>query len=681
MADWFVGIDYGTTKSAIAIYLDGGEGGPKTFPIEPGTGTPAHLPSVVRLKRSNESGDKVELYTIDGNSGIGHHALFSNTIEQTDTHTFRHAKLDIGRLEFSNDRIPPVRFKNVLPKDIAALILNHLKTDVEKKRGVQLHSTTISVPANWNPIQRQATKHAALLAGFKDVALVEEPVAALIYLDKGEGFRAVPNQKVMVVDFGGGTCDIAIVRMLAQRRTSRFFKTTITPQVQRVVGNNALGGQLINKILLSKYPEADLSTPARRSKLLRDIEYLKTNLNTRNMWPLAWGFCQKQSQTGDSESPKLLDNYPEDMRESLPDEKWFVTAQNFHQWLRDDIQTELANFSYPDGRSVIQAFRDLVSDAVVFSKGAPIDRVYLVGGSSLLYFVMPIVLEILPELKEGASLIRPTDPTECVALGAAWHEHDRHKQRELFTPRFFYNLSIKAKHNENLPPNSTNLSTKNLSALLANITNSFNGEEIDQLCFKMGIHEDEFSDKRSDKARELIGYVVRHDRLLELLKLCQDERPSGEWNIDSLPEVNNAPTKTWSTFTGLDNSNRIWILRVSEEGKIIGKKGFEHVGTPFKVSQPITSFSLGVHSVTYQNLPDENEFVKTLREVNGKVIDTKQDFWPVVNVDRDGIINLKITNASRNIRMVENDFFPIDMSSQAFSDIKNSTIDRFTDLG
>jgi len=44
-----------------------------------------------------------------------------------------------------------------------------------------LDTVTISVPASFGSRQREATKQAARLAGFKEIFLIDEPSAALIH--------------------------------------------------------------------------------------------------------------------------------------------------------------------------------------------------------------------------------------------------------------------------------------------------------------------------------------------------------------------------------------------------------------------------------------------------------------------------------------------------------------------
>ncbi len=73
--------------------------------------------------------------------------------------------------------------------------------------------TVITVPAAFNQMQKDATMDAAVAAGLGRVALMQEPVAAVMSV-----MRQRKNDGVFVVyDLGGGTLDIAIAESIAGR--------------------------------------------------------------------------------------------------------------------------------------------------------------------------------------------------------------------------------------------------------------------------------------------------------------------------------------------------------------------------------------------------------------------------------------------------------------------------------
>jgi len=92
-------------------------------------------------------------------------------------------------------------------QDGEVLFLKYLRREMEKELGIVTHAV-ITVPQLFNTFERDKTKEAALAAGFTEVELETEPVAAAVAygLDQEEG------KNLLIYDFGGGTFDVAIIR-------------------------------------------------------------------------------------------------------------------------------------------------------------------------------------------------------------------------------------------------------------------------------------------------------------------------------------------------------------------------------------------------------------------------------------------------------------------------------------
>jgi len=103
------------------------------------------------------------------------------------------------------------------PQEISATVLQKLKGVAEAaqgwkaKFGFSFGSVTISVPVEFGYKQREATKRAGELAGFRQVRLVEEPVAAAMAYGLEYGDKS--PRYVLVYDLGGGTLDVAILHL------------------------------------------------------------------------------------------------------------------------------------------------------------------------------------------------------------------------------------------------------------------------------------------------------------------------------------------------------------------------------------------------------------------------------------------------------------------------------------
>ena len=125
------------------------------------------------------------------------------------------------------------------------MILNKMKADAETYFGKQITEAVITVPAYFTDTQRQATKDAGEIAGFKVERIINEPTAAAL----AYGFQhKEETSNLLVYDFGGGTFDVSIIQLV-----EGAFKVLATS------GNNMLGGDDFDKIvsdfLFNKFKE------------------------------------------------------------------------------------------------------------------------------------------------------------------------------------------------------------------------------------------------------------------------------------------------------------------------------------------------------------------------------------------------------------------------------------------
>jgi molecular chaperone DnaK len=127
----------------------------------------------------------------------------------------------IKRLMGKNWRYAVNGWDTLTPQGISGLILRMIRKQAQEFLHDTLNdldSVTISVPASFGGRQREATKQAARLAGFKkDIFLIDEPSAALIhYLHNDYGFNRVfeHEQQILVFDLGGGTLDVSLAHAI-----------------------------------------------------------------------------------------------------------------------------------------------------------------------------------------------------------------------------------------------------------------------------------------------------------------------------------------------------------------------------------------------------------------------------------------------------------------------------------
>ena len=232
-----VGIDLGTTYSLIA-YLDPQTGAPKCIPGPHGS---TLCPSVVSVDT-------------DGGILVGNPAR-----ERLLTHpdrTIYSVKRLMGRgvadiqdeltrfpfrIDEKSSNVIRVRLGDKLftPPEISAYILRELKSWAEKYFSDTVDRAVITVPAYFNDAQRQATKDAGRLAGLEVLRLVNEPTAAAL----AYGLHKQKRGHVAVYDFGGGTFDISILKLISTSEGDIY-------QVLSTNGDTHLGGDDIDNALM-----------------------------------------------------------------------------------------------------------------------------------------------------------------------------------------------------------------------------------------------------------------------------------------------------------------------------------------------------------------------------------------------------------------------------------------------
>ena len=128
------------------------------------------------------------------------------------------------------------------PEEISAIVLAKIKADAEAKLGETIEEAIITVPAYFDDSQRQATKNAGEIAGFKVRRIVNEPTAAAL----AYGLDKQTNEKIVVYDFGGGTFDVSVLEVGDK-----------TVEVKSTGGDTHLGGddfdKKLNEYLVDEY--------------------------------------------------------------------------------------------------------------------------------------------------------------------------------------------------------------------------------------------------------------------------------------------------------------------------------------------------------------------------------------------------------------------------------------------
>ena len=202
-----IGIDLGTTFSAVAVME---AGTPRVLENSEGQRT---TPSIVALSKTGErlagllakrqavTNPKNTIFQIK--RFMGHSFDEEGVQKDIKNVPFEVRKTSTGGIE--------VKFgdKWIRPEEVSAMILQKLKNDAEARLGEKVTQAVITVPAYFNDSQRQATKDAGQIAGLEVMRIINEPTAAAL----AYGFNKKKDEKIAVLDFGGGTFVISVLEV------------------------------------------------------------------------------------------------------------------------------------------------------------------------------------------------------------------------------------------------------------------------------------------------------------------------------------------------------------------------------------------------------------------------------------------------------------------------------------
>lgn len=363
MATLKFGIDLGTTNSLIAQYVNG-----KVEVFKNPVGHKETLPSVVAFRKDKIIvGDKAREF-----------------IERDPKNVFGGFKRKMGTSEYFH--VESLK-KEISPVALSSQVLMELKNFIHS--GESLDAAIITIPASFDTIQSNATKKAGYEAGIEEVYLLQEPIAASLAYANREEFNQEINKQWLVYDLGGGTFDIALVKIIDSEM-----------KVVDHQGDNFLGGldfdnRIIEKIIIPHlYSKGDFSNLEEQMKsasgkynkiyykLLKIAEDAKVILSRKENTDIEFEI--------EDEKGELLDIY------------FTISRADFENTIAEYIENTLDMLILIIERNHLQ-LKDL-------------EFVLMVGGSTLI----PLVRKMITD-RTGIPVNCEVDPTTAVAIGAAYY--------------------------------------------------------------------------------------------------------------------------------------------------------------------------------------------------------------------------------------------------------------------
>ncbi|MBP7059129.1 MAG: rod shape-determining protein [Lachnospiraceae bacterium] len=269
------------------------------------------------------------------------------------------ARLMLGRTPGNIVAVRPLRQGVISDYTVTEKMIKYFVQKAIGRKSYRKPRISVCVPSGVTEVERRAVEDAAYSAGAREVAIIEEPIAAAI----GAGIDISRPCGNMIVDIGGGTADIAVI---------------------------SLGGSVVStsiKIAGDDFDEAIVRYMRKKHNILigeRTAEDIKIKVGT--CYPLP------EPMTMDVRGRNLVTGLPKTIE---------VSSEETEEALRE---TTL---------QIVEAVHSVLEKTPPELAADVSERgIVLTGGGSLLRG-----LEDLMEERTGINTITADDPMTCVAIG------------------------------------------------------------------------------------------------------------------------------------------------------------------------------------------------------------------------------------------------------------------------
>lgn len=431
----YIGIDFGTSTTVVSIATKENENKIKTLPIkltqtlQDGTRYQSEkLPSVIawfNKKLLVGEGASNLKYTLTKGKNI----WYSFKMEIGEDLGAKYYNSEVGDLE-------GIKIRN--PKDCVRVFFMYLRmliTRYCKDHGLSDNiKYSVSIPASFEANQRKELMEALETNGMtvSKQSLIDEPNAAFIsYVhdseDSEKPLLISPhyNSKVLVFDFGGGTCDISILE-IGKAATGLYSKNVAISKFTKLGGDD-VDRYITYKYLMPRFFEynnvkaEDFRTKERQYiatqlyKVAERLKILMCRKISNLMYDLEIPAYIKTSTDKESISvPVIVDT----MKGSLSQTDFYLTFKELTDTMtvfmkKSGLPTQLKG--QDDYNNIFMPVNSAIRKANV--KKAEIDYVLLIGGSAQ----NPFIQEALKKEFDESQILVPQDLQTHVSKGAAIH--------------------------------------------------------------------------------------------------------------------------------------------------------------------------------------------------------------------------------------------------------------------
>lgn len=365
------GIDLGTTNSSIAKFI---KGEIKVFKNP--NGWKDTIPSIIGFKKDKIIvGEQAKTYLEKEPKNV----LFAFKRKMGTSETFK-----IKSIKESKS-----------PIELSAIVLKELKTFLPPDENIE--SVVITIPASFDIIQSNATKEAGMQAGFKQVILLQEPIAASLAFANMKKEKELKDGMWLVYDLGGGTFDVALIK--------------IKDGEMKVIdheGDNFLGGTDFDRLIIEKFIIPKMDEKYSFDELENSMKSASGKFNKQYYSLLKKAEEAKILLSSKTSAEIIVDGIADENNIEI-DEEFTITRTELNEILKEHIDNTIEMIKKIISRN------SLKSNDILFT--------LMVGGSTYIPYVRNRVEEIL-QIPNNCEI----DPTTAVTIGAAYFASTKSKE-------------------------------------------------------------------------------------------------------------------------------------------------------------------------------------------------------------------------------------------------------------